>query len=215
MLRDAPSKGLEPRHRGPQRPALLPGESSYGRVYPGSDRSRSQLTWTLVVVARSGLVWSGRRLGLRRGGLAVPAYMPTLKACSSRWKCWVGSDKTRLESRQGCQTRPRPRDTSLTRLCTGSPSMLTDWSGSNGRLGFRTLRSSELSTSRAMMYTRRLALTRICGRIGGPFQRFEFQRGAVEQQREAMQRRPLRRRQQSAELRCQISEIHSQRIQIR
>jgi len=49
----------------------------------------------------------------------------------------------------------------------------------------------------------------------GPFQRFEFQGGAVEQQREAMQRRPLRRRQQSAELRCQISEIHGQRIKIR
>lgn len=87
-------------------------------------------------------------------GFAILAYMPMLKACSSRWKCWVGSDKTRLESRQGCQTRPRPSDTSLTRLWTGSPSMHTDWSGSKSMLSSETVRMRKLEPRSLEMATR-------------------------------------------------------------
>lgn len=84
----------------------------------------------------------------------VPAYMPMLKVFSSWWKCWVGSDRTRLESRQGCQTRPRPRETSLTRLSSGSPSMPTDWSGSNSMLSSETVRTRRLEPRSREMATK-------------------------------------------------------------
>lgn len=99
-----------------------------------------------------GLAWSWYSLSC--DVFAIPAYMPMLKECSSRWKCWVGSDKTRLESRQGCQTRPRPSETSLTRLCTGSPSMHTDWSGSKSMLSSETVRTRRLEPRRREMATK-------------------------------------------------------------
>lgn len=87
----------------------------------------------------SGLVWYNVLTDMH-----FPAYMPMLKVCSSWWKCWVGSDKTWLEFRQGCQTRPRLRETSLTMLSSGSPSMHTDWFGSYSTLSSEMVRTRRL-----------------------------------------------------------------------
>lgn len=112
------------------------------------------LIWSTLDLRCVGLVWSWQSLGCDVLGLPSLLYMPMLKACSSWWKCWVGSDKTMLDSRQGCQTRPRPRETSLTRLWTGSPSTYTGWSGSKSMLSSETVRTRRLEPRSREMATK-------------------------------------------------------------
>lgn len=108
----------------------------------------------LVVMVSPDVDWSRLVWDKVLTDICFPAYMPVLKVCSSWWKCWVGSDKTWLELRQGCQTRPRLRETSLTRLTSGSPSMHTDWFGSYSTLSSETVRTRRLEPRSREMATK-------------------------------------------------------------